>query len=194
MHQYGNPFFNSNAPERPRCWGKDYTTDSRECRGCTYGASCKDQIIRLNLRYTPNSVPNYAPTNSNPITTAPPFVPPPPPQPVTPITNSAPNFIPYNQNTAQQSFNRQPQPTQPNGTQAAVGQAKQSYSYPYGWLQDPLHTTIPALPPPVRPQHSGETFIHRASKNVFLAMTESFFTQCLLAVRQLVLPPNQRKD
>ena len=37
-----------------------------------------------------------------------------------------------------------------------------------------------------------ETFFDRVVKNTGLAMLESFFGQCLIAVRQMVLPPPPR--
>jgi hypothetical protein len=37
-----------------------------------------------------------------------------------------------------------------------------------------------------------ESFFDRTVKNVGLAMLESFFGQCLIAVRQMVLPPAPR--
>jgi len=64
--------------------------------------------------------------------------------------------------------------------------------YGYGWIQDPLYYTLTSAPPPVRPQMGDETFFDRVVKNTGLAMMESFFGQCLLAVRQMVLPPTPK--
>jgi hypothetical protein len=63
---------------------------------------------------------------------------------------------------------------------------------PYGWLHDPLYYTMAATPPPVRPQMQGESFVERVAKNAALAMVESLFGQCFLAVRQLILPPKPK--
>jgi len=64
--------------------------------------------------------------------------------------------------------------------------------YGYGWIQDPMYYALTSAPPPMRPQMGDETFFGRVVKNTGLAMLESFFGQCLLAVRQMVLPPAPR--
>src|ERR1043165_621139 len=53
---------------RPRCWGNpaEYNPDLRECRGCTFVASCRDNIVRLRNYpqggYAPPGYPSAPPT------------------------------------------------------------------------------------------------------------------------------------
>lgn len=63
--------------------------------------------------------------------------------------------------------------------------------YQYGWLTDPLYYTMCASPPPMRPQLQGENFWERIVKNMVLSAGESMFMHAFLAMRQLVLPPEE---
>ena len=64
----------------------------------------------------------------------------------------------------------------------------------YGRFQDPLHYSLMTAPPPYRPQMPGESFFERVMKNVGLAMLEAVAMQGLLAVRQMVLPPEAKSS
>lgn len=163
QYQYGAP---SPIAERPRCWSKAYDEGTRECRGCGFQISCKEEIFRQNASRQPAPVQSYQPYSV--------------PQPA--------QVIPF-----------QPQPFR-GATLVQQPQQAQRPTYPppsdpygYGWIQDPLSNTLHSAPPPVRPQMGNESFFNRVAKNAGLAMMEAFFGQCLLAVRQMVLPPNQKQ-
>lgn len=180
--QYGTP--SQPLAERPRCWSKSHDEGSRECRGCGFQASCKDEIIRMNQSRAPLAAPApqyYQPQYQQP------FQPYAVPQPVQVVYPAAQQQSPVPQ------F-RGLAPTAPPTLQPMPMQQKSVYpmtsqQYGYGWIQDPLYYALTSAPPPMRPQMGDETFFDRVVKNTGLAMLESFFGQCLIAVRQMVLPP-----
>jgi hypothetical protein len=215
-YRYEAPSFSSHLnQERPRCWGKEYATDNRECRACSFNNSCRDQIIRSNINRpslyqqaqhtvpTNNTIPHVPYRTAYPAQTY--ATPQPVPTvPVQPAPTFTPPTIPLQQPTYQhvqpppryqppQPQPQQAQPAQPQQQQAQQPQPTQN-SYPYGWLQDPLYWQISATPSPVRPQLPGETYFQRVSKNMVLALAEAFFAQGLLAMRQLVLPPKTGRN
>lgn len=174
--------------ERPRCWGKEYNDVARECRGCGFQNSCKEEIVRQNVNRGQQTVPFYQPaTQMQAPTHVPVYAP--APQPV----QQVPQYqqVPFNTQVARtvQAIppQAQPQPVVPART-VQVMPAPQNYGY--GWIQDPLAYTLASCPPPVRHQMPGETFMERAAKNTALAMAETFFGQCMLAVRQYVWAPD----
>lgn len=183
-YQYGSPA--GVEVGRPRCWGNpaEYNPDLRECRGCTFQASCRDNVVRLR---------NYG---------APAYAPAPVPSPYQPIV--PPGYVP--------AYPTAPPPARPtaaavpvqtvqaaNAPPAAPLVARPDALYPapqqygYGWLHDPMYQAMSACPPPIRPQLPGENFWERVMKNMFLAAGESFFMHGFLAMRQLVLPPDPRQ-
>lgn len=193
--QYGTP--SQPLAERPRCWSKSHDEGSRECRGCSFQTSCKEEIIRLNAMRpmaAPAPQPQYYAPQYQPQYQQP-FQPYAVPQPVQVIQpppvqqslvpqfkglTSAPATAPV---LATPVMNAQPmRPVHPVPPQ----------QYGYGWIQDPMYYALTSAPPPMRPQMGDETFFGRVVKNTGLAMLESFFGQCLLAVRQMVLPPAPR--
>lgn len=212
-YTYGAP------SERPRCWGDSrvYETTSRECRSCPFQNSCGDQITRARNAHqlaqatiqTPvqQQVPAYG--NAYFAQYAPPQVAQPLPviQPATsyqpPPTYQAPATYQTTQVPVQvRPVQPTPAPVQPVPVQTVQtgAQMMQRPAYPplpvappadrYGWMADPLYYTIAATPVPPRPQYEGETFVARVGKNMMLDMAESFFKQCLLGIRQVVLPPD----
>jgi hypothetical protein len=162
--QYGAPVPQS-IVERPRCWGRSYDDATRECRGCGFQVSCKDEIIKMNVNRP--VVPAYF-QPSQPYTT---------PQPVQPVTY---------QQQAQRAPTLQQTIQQPQQVQRFYPLLEH-----YGWMQDPLYYHLSATPPPVRQQMQGESFVERVMKNAGLSMLEALFGQCFLAVRQMVFPPSR---
>lgn len=180
MYQYGTP--SQALAERPRCWSKAFDEGARECRGCSFQTSCKEEIIRLNsLKPVAAPAPQQYFQQFQPQ-----FQPYAVPQPVQVIQPAQPAQAP----AVPQFRGLQVAPVPPQ-QQRPVHQVPHQ-PYGYGWIQDPLYYTLSSAPPPMRHQMGEETFFDRTVKNVGLAMLESFFGQCLLAVRQMVLPPVPR--
>lgn len=181
QYSYGAPA--TSLVERPRCWAKSYDDGARECRGCGFQSSCKDEIVRANAaRVAAQAVPQYVP----PFQGFQPYAVPQPVQVLTPI-QQAQQAVPQFRGLS---------PVPPQVAPAPVAARQQATVYPppaqqygYGWIQDPLYYALTSAPPPMRPQMGDESFFDRVVKNTGLAMLESFFGQCLLAVRQMVLPP-----
>lgn len=188
--QYGAP--SQPLAERPRCWSKSFDDSSRECRNCSFQTSCKEEIIRM------NAARQAAPQAPTPYYQPQPFQPYAVPQPVSVVYPS-----PQPQQVGVPQFKGlspvpAPQPVQvapPINTRPVTSvYPLPPQQYGYGWIQDPLYYTLASAPPPMRPQMGDESFFDRTVKNVGLAMLESFFGQCLIAVRQMVLPPTPPKQ
>ena len=186
--QYGTP--SQPLAERPRCWSKAYDEQSRECRGCGFQASCKEEVIRLNTMNRPLAAPApqpmFQPFQPQPQQQYQPYAVPQPVhvlQPAVQMNQAVPQF-------------KGLQPLQPAPVLAQPVQKPihplPPQQYGYGWIQDPMYYALTSAPPPVRPQMGDESFFDRVVKNAGLAMLESLFGQCLLAVRQMVLPPAQQ--
>lgn len=161
--------------EHPRCWGRSFDDLSGECRRCGYQNSCKDEIIRLNVGRQMSSPIVPQPAYGGPYPTAPYAA----PQPAQPVMFQ--HQMMRSQATAPPVFHE--------SAQRAIVPMQMVQQPPYGWLHDPLYYTMAATPPPVRNQLQGESFVGRVAKNTALAMIESLFGQCFLAIRQLILPP-----
>lgn len=170
-YQYGAP---SDTQLRPRCWGDDrfHNMSTRECRNCTYNMSCRDEIYRLHgYRQT---APNVAPPPYNSPGYYPGYQVQPPTSTQVPVHIGA------------------PQPAQARPPPQSLVQAyPPPQRYQFGWLTDPLYYSMVASPPPMRPQLPGENFIERVFKNMLLSAGEAFFMHGFLAMRQLVLPPEE---
>ena len=174
--QYGAP---TPSTARPKCWSASFDEGTRECRGCGFQVSCKEETLRVraNRQVTPvqqQYSPQYQPYAV--------------PQPVTyPAPQVVPQFrgLPLAQIPPQQV----PQQVRPQTVQQIHPPPPQQYGY--GWIQDPMYYTLTSAPPPMRPQIETETFLNRVLKNAALAILEAFFGQCLLAIRQMVLPPKK---
>ncbi len=178
-YQYGTPSpVRTVQPneDRPRCWGKSYEETDRECRGCGFQSSCKDEVFRK--RTQPQSPTYFSPQ----------------PQPTRPYAFSQP--APFQQ-LAPQPF-RQPVPSQLPAVARAIAPMMEVAQYQYqqgqpthryGWLQDPLYQMIHSAPPPMRHQMVGESFFGRALKNVLLVMIEKGIAECFLAIRQMIFAP-----
>jgi hypothetical protein len=156
---------------RPICWGKSFNENDRECRGCSFQTSCKEEIVRLNTyRYSPPQAPAYAAPAPVPVP-----VPPwqqPPRVTALPVIQ-APQLAPV------QPMMRPPdQHTIP--------------PYGFGWAPDPLFYSLHAAPPMVRNQFQGEKFFERVGKNMLLSALESLCSQALLAARQMIWAPEQK--
>jgi hypothetical protein len=179
QYQYGPQ---ASVAERPRCWSKAFDDGTRECRGCGFQTSCKEEIYRQTAARAAQPAPIFQPY------AVPQTVQVMPPQP----TYQAPQQQPFRSMTVSPMAPLAPihQPQQQPQRVAVHPPPQQQYGY--GWIQDPLYYTLTSAPPPVRPQMGDETFFDRVVKNTGLAMMESFFGQCLLAVRQMVLPPTPK--
>ena len=184
--QYGSPA--PSLAERPRCWSKAFDGGARECRGCGFQTSCKEEIIRTSThREVPAPAPQFQHQYQPPF--QPQFQPYAVPQPaniIYPPAPAVPQFRGLQQAPVQQVPVQQQQQQQRSFHPAPVQQ------YGYGWIQDPMYYALVSAPPPMRPQMEAESFFNRVAKKTGLAMLESFFGQCLLAVRQMVLPPTPR--
>lgn len=168
-YQYGAP----NPPrlvsqEPPRCWGKSYDENDRECKGCGFQASCREEVFRKNAE----------------------------PRPVTASYWAAQAPRPYAAPIQVQPMAVQPYvpPFPQMATMRPVAQPVQASPGPmpahrYGWLQDPMYQVVHSAPPPMRPQMQGEGFMERMVKNVALSMLEKGVAECLLAIRQMVFAP-----
>lgn len=162
--------------DRPRCWGKSLDETSRECRGCGFQASCRDEMIRQNVNrpLAVPPVPQYYGTPSHPYTV---------PQPV-PVTLRPMAVTPQALESAARTVVPAPRP---------VAAQPQTQQYGYGWLNDPMFMTVHSAPPPMRPQLPGESFFERVMKNVGLSLLEQVFKEGFLAVRQMILPPTPKE-
>jgi hypothetical protein len=196
MYTYGNPATGA-VDNRPRCWGQSFNSEDPECRRCAFQASCRDQVIRMNVNrqvQVPQAPAPVSPTQQYFQNFQQPVYNPQPYLPSAPVAQQA--TVPVVQ---------APQPPpQPVRVQAPIPPRPMTPVAPqqpapifgandwYGRVQDPMMYHIGAAPPPYRPQMEGESFFERVSKNVGLAMMEGFFGQLFLAVRQMVLPPAPR--
>ncbi len=165
---------------KPPCWGKSFEESNRECRGCGFQASCKDQILKDNMfrqsgnygqptgGYRPYAAPAPAPI---PVPVAP-WQPPAQRFPL-PVMHAAPAPV------------AQPPAAMVNQNPAAMPK------YGYGWVADPLFYALNTAPPLMRPQFPEEGFVERVVKNTVLSMLESFMREVYLAVRQMIWAPGQ---
>lgn len=197
---------------RPGCWGKTdvYDNQSRDCRGCGFQSSCRDQIIKQTMANQP-AVPNMSvPSYSTQFLTPTPFAvpqpqqvaPPPmfhpaayapqvpqPPQPPQPqqVPVQVMKFNPptFPAPAAPPQMFQQPRPPQPQPVQQQMGMGMQDF---YGRVQDPLFFAL-MQPPPFRPQMEGETFMERFGKNLMLDLGAMACFHFGLALRQMFLPP-----
>lgn len=174
------------ATSRPPCFGNPQVRNnaSPSCQRCPSSADCVSTIQQSGR---PVAAPYYGPTPTQSYTQPQlstyiqpkPFIPPPPPG----YQHSPP--LGYSQQPQVQGYH----PPQPQPQFAAPAFQQNTGGDQYGWFQDPLHQWIAGSPPPVRPQMQGESFAERIGKNIILAIIESLLTQCLLAFRQVRLPP-----
>lgn len=208
--------------DRPKCWGRDFNSEDRECKGCAWQVGCREKVIKdaverqqsppmtlqapvMTNYYQPQpfpapqqySVPQPAQPVQVPTYYQPAVVKPAPIQGPAP----APFQVPAPVQVPQPQY--QVVPYKPPVVQAQPAQAPQPppqvqqpqmvvHDY-YGRFQDPLHYQITMAPPPYRPQMVGETFWERLAKNTGLMMTETLLASLILGVRQLVLPPTPRQ-
>lgn len=199
--------------ERPKCWGRQYDSEDRTCKGCSWQVTCKEQVIRGALERQPQSPPTMSqPTYYQPYPpptqyTVPQQVPVAGPQPsyyqqpatrpttVATVAPPPPAQQPQYQmvqfrapappaQAPQQQMQPPAQPMMP-----VAQQPQPYYADRYGQYQDPMVMYLHAAPPPYRPQFEGESFWERMGKNIALSMAEAAIGGLLLGVRQLMLPP-----
>jgi hypothetical protein len=161
---------------QPTCWANDrfFNPQTRECRACSYQASCRDAITRnRNAAIAPYVYPGYAPNNyAGPV-----------PAPV-----SAPMSVPVHVAPAV------PQPPtlgRPQVPHAQAGAFPAPQPYQYGWLNDPLYYALFSAPPPMVPQLEGEGFIERMGKNMFRSALSVMTAELFLATRQFIWAPSK---
>lgn len=183
---YGSPIGN-----RPSCWGKPdvYDSQDRECRGCGFQVSCRDQVIKLTPTHqTPPVTTTPAPyyhSYAAPYS-APQAAPMPAPVQITqyrPPVQVAPAPVPAP--IAPPTYTAPAKPVVPTQPQVQQPMFQQDW---YGRMQDPLFFTI-LSPPPFRPQMHGENFGERFFKNLLLDLSAMAAGHLMLALRQMVLPP-----
>lgn len=201
---------------RPNCWGRPdvYDNQDRECRGCGFQASCRDNVVRAIAAQQPAvpQMPSPQPMNMPSFyqnhLTPPQHAAPPAPFATVPFNPSQPiqvtNFrppVPVNQPppmfaAPQQFMQPKPVPVVPQVVQPVPTQQPLPPVNPnqhrvtdwYGRVQDPLHFAL-FQPPPYRPQMDGETFGQRVAKNILLDAGTLLLFHLALALRQMVLPP-----
>lgn len=183
------PFGDPQVGNRPGCWGRTdvYDSDSRECRGCGFQSTCRNQVIKSTpaqavapvnqpyySQYTAPALPYMAPQLAQaPIQVA--RYQAPAPAPIAPMyTTPAPAPVRVQAQVPTLSH-QQMQP----------GQPQQDW---YGRMQDPLFFQI-LSPPPFRPQMHGENFGERLFKNLMLDLASMAMGHLMLGLRQMVLPP-----
>jgi hypothetical protein len=178
MHLPQYPSYGSAVPAptsvqaRPPCWGKSFDETNRECRGCGFQTSCKEDIIQQNQARRPYyGQPDYRQAAPAPIPV--PTTPWSPPMPVQPPPRVAPLAV-------------APPPQYPVPARPPEHGLPQ---YGYGWVPDPLFYSVHMAPPMMRHQFPDETFMERTVKNVGLSMLEAFFGSLLLATRQMIWAP-----
>jgi hypothetical protein len=173
--RYGEP----SAPvrqlsPRPPCWGTSkYDNEDRECRGCGFQQTCRDEVMK--------SKPVAAPI---------------------PVSNYYNQFVPSQPYATPQAIVQQPVKTptapatqvvqvRPAQQPAVVQPASPVVRDRYGQFQDPMFTTIKSTPSVMRPQLPGEAFTQRVAKNMLLASAESAIGELLLGVRQFLWAPRE---
>lgn len=205
------------SSERPKCWGRDFQSEDRECKGCSWQVSCRERVMKEAIdRQRAEVQPFGAPTMTNYYQPQPQTFQPAPqyamPQQVPPSTYyqpaplarqipvQAPAPAPYTvQVQQQQQPMYAPVPYRPPAQAVPAPPAVQAMSpipqhqmlvmdY-YGRFQDPLLYPLTMAVPPPRPQLPGESFAERLIKNMALSMGEAFLVNLILGVRQLVWAP-----
>lgn len=209
----------TNSGNRPGCWSNAnvYDNQSRECRGCGFQSSCREQVIKQTMNNQP-SVPNVStipsyysqfPQQSVPFATPSPVAPPMPPPMFGPPQPQQPTVMKFTAPPppAPQQMQMQPQMYAPQQMQQMPQQPMQQQMRPmspqpqpfqhqvsmgsqdfYGRVQDPLFFAL-MQPPPFRPQMDGETFMERFGKNLMLDLGAMACFHLGLALRQMFLPP-----
>lgn len=179
------------TPQKPPCWGKSFEDGNRECRGCGFQGSCRDEVIRASMNRTVYpQVPQYQPYFQQ---QAPqvqyPQIPVAPPVQV-------PQYQPPQQSVLFSRLSRaapQQQPQMmPQMMMPQIQNQQTSIPYGYGWVPDPMHHYVHTTPPVFRAQMPGESFGERMVKNIGLSMLESLFATMFLSVRQMVWGPEIR--
>lgn len=184
---YGDP---SRQVARPPCWGTNkYDNEDRECKGCGFQNTCKDQVLKDRQTTPWQSRPYWAPqpTYQQPSSTS------------TALASRVPAYL--QPQVAQQPVQvQQVRPQQATITvpvlnsqtvqqQPAVGSI---FLERYGQVNDPMFAAIKSIPPVPRAQQQGETFAERMFKNVMLATGEAVLGELFLGLRQFLwAPPNK---
>lgn len=182
---YGDPQIGN----RPGCWGRTdvYDSDSRECRGCGFQSSCRNQVVKLTpaQAVAPVNPPYYSQYQAPALPyVAPPPAPAPAPAPVVRYQAPAPMAPTYTAPAPAPVRMPAQVPTMAH-PQMQQGQMQQDW---YGRMQDPLFFTV-LSPPPFRPQMPGENFGERVVKNMLLDGVALLLGHGMLALRQMLLPP-----
>ena len=180
VFKYGEP----SAPARllspkPPCWGTSkYDNEDRECRGCGFQQTCRDQVMKSKPVAAPAPIPtsNYFNQFQAPQQYA-------TPQAIVQQTIRAP--------TAPTTNVVQVRPAQAPAAPQQMGPIVRDR---YGQFQDPMFTSIKSTPSVMRPQLHGEAFPQRIAKNMLLASAESAIGELLLGVRQFLWAPRDDEE
>lgn len=159
--------YNGIQSQRPNCWSdaRYFNPNTRECRGCSFVTSCRDEITRIQNRQVSPYGGYQTPAPNMPVQ-----------QQAMPTSQFG---VPARQVPAVQSPVNQP----------VISAYPAPQRYQYGWLTDPLYYTMQASPPPMRPQLDGESFMERMFKNMALDASASAVANVYWAIRQAVLAP-----
>lgn len=185
---FGNPPTGS-----PSCWGRvdSYNSEDRECRGCGFQNTCRNQVIKLTLNnqqaipQMPIPAPQYYSSYQPAVAPAPNYTLPTHHAPAPIVTRYVPPQpapIPVYQ-SPRPPVHQQQQMAQPQQPQQQIPAVDW-----YGRTQDPLFFHV-LSPPPFRPQMPGEQFGERLMKNIILDIATLFFGHLMLGARQMILPP-----
>lgn len=184
---------NTQSGNRPGCWGRldVYDSEGRECRGCGFQSSCRDNVIKQTIN-NQQAVQQVSTGYYSPYQQPMPFAPAPAPMAITPYQAPAPAPVQVARFVApapvvQQQPVRVPAPIPTQLPQQAMHPGQMQHDW-YGRMQDPLFFQI-LQPPPFRAQVPGESFGQRFIKNLALDLGTMAFFHAGLALRQMFLPP-----
>ncbi len=154
----------------PRCWGRQFQKQDKECNGCTFNYTCEGTFRQASVQAPQGPWQGYAqPPPPPPYGQQPYWQPPPPP----------PNYrsLPV--------YGQQPQPPQqpwqppPPPQHTARGAAPPGYGgYPQpGYQQQPAYAPAPDQFQAIFGQYPGEDIAERLGKNIILRALEAIFSE-----------------
>lgn len=181
VFKYGDPSTGTSQllGPKPPCWGTSkYDNEDRECRGCGFQNTCRDQVMK--------SKPAVA-------TPAP-----------APVASYFSQFQPQSQYATPQVVQAPvaPQviPVRPAQAAPVAPKVVTPQAVPpviedrYGQFQDPMFQALKSTPSIMRPQLQNENFAERVAKNMLLASVESALGEMILGVRQFLWTPKNDKE
>lgn len=167
-YKYGDPTSTTRLlGPRPPCWGTSkYDNDDRECKGCSFHHTCREQVLKTRPATAPAAPVSYFN-----------------------------QFAPQQTYAAPAPIAPQVVQVRPAAVAAPVVQQQQmppQVQDRYGQFQDPMFMTVKSTAGVMRPQLPGENFGQRIAKNMLLASVESALGEVLLGVRQFIWAPGEK--